>query len=120
MVCELPPDHLLAFGRWGQQPEKRLMKRSAIHLALLLTAALPVAGLAACGDDYQGVNMDEAGVPGGPAGTARGSGEDRYQEAATGTVGTDAAPATATADGRERPDTVYSPAATPQAADTTP
>jgi hypothetical protein len=94
-----------------------MMKRSTLMLAALLAAVLPMT-VTGCDDDYQGVDMDEGGVAGGPSGTARGTTDDRYQDAATGAVGTDAGAAPVTGDGREGPDTVYSPAATPQQADT--
>lgn len=93
------------------------MKRSAIYMAFALAVAFP-----ACTqenpDGYQGVDMDEGGAPAGPAGTARRAAGDRYGEAATGAVGTDEAPEASAGDGREGPDTVYSPGGTTGPGDT--
>ncbi len=94
------------------------MKRSTIYLTTLLAATLPAATLSGCDDGFQAVDMDEGGVPGGPAGTARGPTDAAYRDAATGTVGTDASPTVVTGDGREGPDTVYSPAGAQQQPDT--
>lgn len=92
------------------------MKRSALMLAVLLGGLTVATG--GCDNGYQRVDMDEGSTPGGSAGTARDATDDRYRDAATGAVGTDAGAAPVVGDGREGPDTVYSPAATPQQADT--
>jgi|GEM_PF-5924562 len=85
------------------------MKRSAIYLALAVTMGAVACDRGTGEDGFQDVRMDQEGVSGGPAGTALPPRQDRYQDAATGTVGADATPAVVTGDGREGPDTVYSP-----------
>jgi len=85
------------------------MKRSAIPIALSLAIGISACDRGTGEDGFQDVRMDQEGVAGGPAGTALPPRHDRYQDAATGTVGTDASPAVVTGDGREGPDTVYSP-----------
>ncbi|CAN5793050.1 hypothetical protein BH23GEM6_BH23GEM6_01770 [soil metagenome] len=85
------------------------MKRRAIYLALSLAIGVTACDRGTGEDGFQDVRMDQEGIPGGPAGSAIPPRQDRYQDASTGTVGTDASPAVVTGDGREGPDTVYSP-----------
>jgi hypothetical protein len=119
VVCELPPSRGSANGCLTEQ--EMTMKRRSNQLVSGLVAAIALATATACGDaNFQAVNMDQAGERGGPAGSVHGAAGDRYRDAAMGAVGTSADPVVVQGDGREQSDTVYSPEASPQPADTTP
>lgn len=90
------------------------MKRNALFTALALAAFAGCDAGDKDGGGYQEVRMDE----GEGASTVVGAEEDRYGDAAVGTVGTDADPAVVTGDGREGPDTVHQAGGAAGAADT--
>jgi hypothetical protein len=92
------------------------MKKFATCLVLSLAVSVGACSGVGGSGGFQDVDMHQGGTGEGSAGTARGT-TDPYRDAGTWTGGT-STPLPAVGDGREGPDTVYSPSDTVSAGDT--